>query len=74
MKTTVSNRDKNWGDTSKTYSLGDVIDHNSTVGVSIVHRSQGLISFLASSIPNFEFDGGALIEGYGLCQESSADS
>jgi len=59
--------------TSRTYSLGDVIDHNSTVGVSIVHRSQRLISFLTSSIPYFELDRGALVEGDGLCQEGGAD-
>lgn len=61
------------GRKSRTYSLGDVIDHNGTVGVSIVHRSQRLISLLASSIPDFKLDRGALVEGDGLCQEGSAD-
>lgn len=70
----VSERNESWGRTTQTYSLGDVIDHNSTVGVSIVHRSQRLISLLASGIPDFELDGGAFVEGDGLRQEGGADS
>lgn len=55
------------------YRLGDVINHNSTVGVSIIHGSERLVPFLASSIPNFELDCGTLIEGDSLGQEGSTD-
>jgi hypothetical protein len=53
--------------------LGDVIDNDGTVGISIVHRSQRLIALLAGSIPDFKLDCGTLIEGDGLCQESGSD-
>lgn len=56
------------------YRLSDVIDHDSAVGISVVHGSQGLISLLASSIPNFKLDCRVLIQRDGLCQEGGTDS
>jgi hypothetical protein len=53
--------------------LGDVIDDHSAVGIPIVHRSQGLIPFLASGIPDFELDRSGIIEGDCLCQEGGSD-
>lgn len=55
------------------YRLGDVIDHNSAVGISVVHGSQRLVSLLASRIPDLELDCRVLIQRDGLCQESSAN-
>ena len=51
------------------FVAGDVIDHDSAVGIPVVHRSQRLVSLLTGSIPNFKLDRGALIEGDGLCQK-----
>lgn len=53
--------------------MGDVIDDNGTVGVSIVHRGQRLISLLTSGVPNLELDCSALVEGNSLRQEGGAD-
>jgi hypothetical protein len=53
--------------------LGDVIDNDGTVGISVVHRSQRLVALLAGGIPDFKLDCGALIEGDSLCQESGSD-
>jgi len=53
--------------------LGDVINHNGAVGVSIVHGSQRLVSFLAGGIPDFEFDCRVFVQRDGLCQEGGAN-
>lgn len=54
--------------------MGDIIYNDGAVCVSVVHRSQRLVAFLASGIPDLELDGSVLIEGNGLSQESSTDS
>ena len=56
-----------------THSLSNVIDDNSAVGVPVVHRRQGLVSFLPGGIPYFEFHRRILVKRDGLCKESSAD-
>ena len=56
-----------------THSLSNVIDDNRAVGVPVVHRRQGLVSFLPGGIPYFEFHRRILIKRDGLCKESSAD-
>lgn len=55
------------------YSLGDVINHNGAVGVSIVHGSQRLVSLLAGGIPDFELDCRVFVQRDGLCQEGGAN-
>jgi hypothetical protein len=55
------------------YSLGDVVDDYSAVGVSVVHWCKRFVSLLTSSIPNFKLDGCVLVEGNGLCKESGAN-
>jgi hypothetical protein len=55
------------------YSLGNVVDNNCTVGVSIVHGREGLISFLASGIPYLKLHCRALIEGDRLGEERGAN-
>jgi hypothetical protein len=54
--------------------LGDVVDNNSAVGVSVVHGSQRLVALLTGRIPDLELDSGVLVERNGLGEESSADS
>jgi len=44
------------------YSLRDIVDDHSAVGIPVVHRSQRLISFLARSVPYLELDCGSVIE------------
>lgn len=44
-----------------TYSLCDIVDNDSTVGVAVVHWCEGLVSFLTRRIPYFELDGCVVI-------------
>jgi hypothetical protein len=60
-------------DTGETDSLGDIVDDNGAVGISVVHGSQRFISLLTGGVPYLELDGCALIQRYRLSQESSAD-
>jgi hypothetical protein len=53
--------------------LGDVVDDDGAVGVSVIHGCQRLVSFLARSIPDLELDGCGFIEGDGLGEEGGAD-
>jgi hypothetical protein len=55
------------------YRLGDIVDHDGTVGVAVVHRSQGLVSLLTGSIPNLELDCSTFIERDGLSKERGTD-
>ena len=55
------------------YCLGDVVDHNCAIRVAIVHRGQGLVSFLTSSVPYLKFDRRALVEGYRLGEKGGTD-
>ena len=48
------------------YSLRNIIDDNSAVGISVVHWRKGLVSFLSSCIPYLKLDGCSIIEGYRL--------
>lgn len=57
-----------------TYRLGNVVDDDGAVGVSIIHRSKRLVSLLSSRIPNLKLDSGVLIERNGLGEEGGADS
>lgn len=56
-----------------TYSLCDIVDDDGAVRIPVVHRCQGLVPLLSGRIPDLEFDGRVLIEGYGLCEEGCAD-
>lgn len=56
-----------------TYSLCNVVHYHSTVGIPVVHGSEGLVSLLACGVPDLELDCGVLVEGNGLCKEGSAD-
>lgn len=56
-----------------TYGLRDIIYNNGTVGISVVHGSQRLVSLLAGRIPNLELDRRVLIEGDGLSEESRSN-
>lgn len=53
--------------------MGDVVDNNCTVGVSVVHRRQRFISFLPSGIPYLELHSCALVKGDGLGEERGTD-
>jgi hypothetical protein len=61
-----------WGNLS-TYGLRDIVYNNGTVGISVVHGSQRLVSLLAGGIPNLELDRRVLIEGDGLSEESRSN-
>lgn len=54
------------------YSLCDVVDNNSAICISVVHRSKRLVSFLSCCIPYFKFDGGGVIERDCLSEKSSS--
>ena len=56
-----------------TYGLCDVVDDDCAVGVSVVHRCEGLVSLLAGRVPYFELDGRRVVEGDGLCEEGGSD-
>ena len=57
----------------RSYGLCDVVDDDGAVGVSVVHGSEGFVAFLAGCIPYFKLDGGGVVEGDGLGEESGAD-
>lgn len=61
------------GDLPYSYSLCDIVYDNRAVCVSIVHGSQRLVALLSRSVPDLELHGRLLIQGEGLCEESSAD-
>lgn len=67
-----SNTTNLWGNPS-TYGLRDIVYNNGTVGISVVHGGQRLVSLLAGRIPNLELDRRVLIEGDGLSEESRAN-
>lgn len=56
-----------------TYSLCNIVDHNSTVCVSVVHRCERLVSLLPGSIPYLELYGGIIVERYRLGEEGGTD-
>ena len=51
----------------------DVVDDYGAVCVSVVHGGKGLVSLLASSIPDLKLDRCVFIEGDGLGEEGGAD-
>jgi hypothetical protein len=55
------------------YSLRNVIYHHGTVCISVVHGCQRLVAFLSCCVPNLELDCRLIIQGKGLCEESSAN-
>lgn len=55
------------------YCLSDVVDYDGAVGIAVVHGGQRLVALLTSGIPNLELDGGRVIEGDCLSEESGAD-
>lgn len=64
-----------WADFAQgIYSLCDIVNHDCTVCVPIVHRCKRLVSLLACRIPYFELDSRGVVEGDGLCEEGSSDS
>lgn len=58
---------------SITYRLGDIVDDDSTVGITIVHGGERLVSLLAGRIPDLELDGSVFIERNSLGEEGGAD-
>jgi hypothetical protein len=56
-----------------TYSLCNIVDDDSAVCISVVHRGQRLVSFLTSCVPYFELDSCVLVQRNRLCQEGGAD-
>lgn len=65
--------EKKKGSWEPTYSLCNIVDDNSAVRISVVHRGQRFVSLLTSCVPYFELDGCVLIQRNGLCQEGGAD-
>ena len=55
------------------YSLGDIVDDDCAVCVSVIHWCKRFVSLLACSIPYFELDSRSVVKGDGLCEEGSAD-
>lgn len=53
-----------------TYCVGDIIDHNGSLGSSVVHGCQAVIPFLSSSVPDFKLNC-CIIQTYCLCEEGS---
>jgi hypothetical protein len=53
--------------------LGDIIDDNGTVGITVVHGRKRLVTLLASGIPDLELDSSVFVEGDRLSEESGAD-
>lgn len=51
----------------------DIVDDDGAVRISVVHGRQGLVSFLASRVPDLEFDSSVLVERNGLCEEGGTD-
>jgi hypothetical protein len=56
-----------------TYSLCNIIDNDGAVRIPVVHRSKGLVPLLARRVPDLKLDCRVLVQGDGLCEESSAD-
>ena len=55
------------------YSLGDIVDDDCAVCVSVIHWCKRFVSLLACSVPYFELDSRGVVKGDGLCEEGSAD-
>lgn len=53
-----------------TYGVGDVVDHNGSLGSPVVHGCQAVIPFLSSSVPDLKLDR-CVIQTYCLCEERS---
>ena len=53
--------------------MSDVVNYDGAVGVAVVHGSQGLVALLTCGIPDLKLDGGRVIEGDCLGEESGAD-
>ncbi len=64
---------KKWKRNRATYGLGDIVDNNGTVGIPVIHGSEGLVSFLACRIPDLKLHCGVLIERDRLRQEGGTD-
>lgn len=61
------------GRIGRIYSLCDIVDHNGAVRISVVHRGQGFVSFLAGGIPYFKLHRRAVVQGNRLREEGGAD-
>lgn len=61
-----------WGKRT-THRLGDVVDNDGAVRITVVHGCQGLVALLAGCVPDFKLDCGVLVEGDGLCEEGGTD-
>lgn len=56
-----------------THRLGDVVNDDGAVRITVVHGCQGLVALLAGCIPDFKLHRGVLVEGDGLCEEGGTD-
>lgn len=59
------------GSGRETYSLSDIVNHNGTVRIPVVHGSKRFVPLLTSRIPYLELHCGTVVKGYGLCEERS---
>ena len=57
-----------------TYGLCNIVYDHCTVGVSVVHWREGLVSFLTGCVPYLEFYGCGVVKADRLGEEGSADS
>lgn len=57
-----------WGHV--THGVGDVVDHDSGLSSSVVHRGQAVVAFLSSSVPDLKLHC-CIIQTYRLCEEGS---
>ena len=55
------------------YCLGDIVDNNCTVGISVIHRSERFVTFLSGCVPYFKLYSGGVVQGDCLCEEGGAD-
>lgn len=53
-----------------THGVGDVIDHNSGLSSSVVHRCQAVVAFLSSGVPDLKLHC-RIIQTYRLCEKRS---
>lgn len=56
-----------------TNSLRDIVDYDSTVGISVVHGRKRFISLLSCRVPYLKFDRSILVQGYCLSEKCCTD-
>lgn len=59
--------------TPRTHRLSDIVNHNGTICIPVVHRSQRFIPLLTSSVPDLKFYCGLFIKADCLSKESRSN-